>query len=309
LEVQPTKVIQAYVMGHYGNLISSDAPVFDSVSRTWVAELRADYPRILRDDERPNHTFVKFLSLRGLGEVRLAENLTVEDATTRTDCVLRVDTLLARWRQRAEDLVVSATASELARIGKVKDSLNPIVMIISNFLRPDREMITNSEIDREPRPQRMRQYFRFLEQISLLEETTGGYKYAPLFTELRKSAKDNEDFMTKIIGHVIEKHYPTIKDFFEISRFEPFVHMDNCYYAYALQAEELLARKENSLMDQFSRWYGTKSQMRLRSILDELVRVRILDYKGGFYYGRDEPWQAIMSLRDQLPTELAPLRA
>jgi len=110
------------------------------------------------------------------------------------------------------------------------------------------------------------------------------------------------------VGHVIKNYYSTIREVFAISLFEPFVHMDSCYYTPALEAERILARNEDSLIDQFYRWHGKMSQMRLRSILDELVRVEVLDRESGFYLGRNELWKEMLALRDQLPAELTPLR-
>ena len=38
-------------------------------------ELISDYPRIIRDDRYPEERTLRFLTLRGLGTVKVAENL------------------------------------------------------------------------------------------------------------------------------------------------------------------------------------------------------------------------------------------
>jgi len=306
--MQADKVIQSYVIHNYGNLVTPSEAKFDQQSKTWVAELKADYPRIIRDDLKPKERILKFLALRQLGEVRLTEDLRVSEATTRDECVNKVDTLLTRWRQVAEEIIVSASASQLAKIGMVKDTLNPIVMIISNFLRKSKETITFDEIETEPRRHRMMQYFNFLAHIKLLEPTSKGFRYSPLFAQMRQSSPNSEEFKNAVVGYILKNYYTTIKGVFAISRFEPFVHMDSCYYIPALQAEEMLAKKEDSLIDQYSDWYGGASQMRLRSILDELVRVEVLKRENDFYYGQDTVWNDMLSLKDRLPAELMPLR-
>ena len=109
--------------------------------------------------------------------------------------------------------------------------------------------------------------------------------------------------------HIIQKHYSTIREVFGISRFEPFIHTENCYYSSSLLAEELLNRSESSLIHQYYKFYGKMSQMRLSSILDELVRVEILKTRNGFYYGEEKLWGEMLKLKQELPLELAPLRA
>lgn len=307
--VQVNKAIREFVIRNYGNLIRSCDAVLDSGTKAWVAELKSDYPAMIRDDAKPDERILKFLSLRRLGEVRLTESLKVAEATTREECVQKIDALLKGWRERAEDIIVSASATQLAEIGMVKDVLNPIVMILSNLLREGKEVITDDEISDEPREPRMRQYFQFLSQISLIEPVNGGYRYRPLFAKLGEQVGDNEKFKNVVLAYIIKDHYSTIKEFFKIWRFEPFVHMDTCYYAPALQAGKMIGRRENSLLTQYELWYGSGSRMRLQSILDELVRVDILDRREGVYYGEESLWENMISVRNQLPVEISPLRA
>ena len=308
--VQVNRTIREFVRSNYGNLIRSGDAVLNSDAKAWVAELKSDYPAIIRDDANPDDRILKFLSLRRLGEVRLKENLAIAEATGRDECVRRLDSLLKRWRERAEDIIVSASATQLAEIGMVKDALNPIVMIISNFQREGKEVITDSEISDEPREQKMRQYFQFLAQISLIEPVSNGFRYGPLLAQLMEKTNSQEELKNVVLAHIIRNHYSTIKEFFKIWRFEPFVHMDTCYYTPALQAGKMLARNEDSLLSQYELWYGSaSSRMRLRPILDELVRVEILEERGSLYYGQEQVWENMMPVEHRLPIEISPLRA
>ena len=304
---QAAQLIESYVYRHYGNLIIHTNPVFDTHTKTWTSELKSDYPRLIKDDSNPDAKLMKFLTLRHLGEVSLNKASEIK-ATPRDQCILRINTLLARWRHYAENVIASASSMELATIGTVKDVLNPIVMITANYLRKGVETIKYSEIDREIRAQRMRQYFKFLSQIQLLEETDEGYRYAPLFVELRKNLRSDEEFKTKIIAYVMKEHYSTLRQVFRISRFEPLVHMETCYYAPSLEAERLLSRREESLIALYYKWYGRSSNMRLRSILDDLVAHHLLEKSGEYYRGAERIWKELGETRNQIPQELSPIR-
>jgi hypothetical protein len=87
MEMSAMSAVRKYVIQHYGNLISVDEPEFDSRDKTWVAELRSDYPRIIHDDRSPNERILKFLSLRRLGTIKIGENLEPLEATSRDTCV------------------------------------------------------------------------------------------------------------------------------------------------------------------------------------------------------------------------------
>ena len=90
--MEPSKQIDQYVTRHYGNLISAAGPTFDEKSKTWVAELKSDYPRIITDDKSPQERILKFLPVRQIGEVRLSPGGQVE-GTPRDECVTRLGTL------------------------------------------------------------------------------------------------------------------------------------------------------------------------------------------------------------------------
>lgn len=307
-QAKADQIIQSFVNRNYGNIVGATNAIFDVNKRKWVAHLKADYPRIIQDDKEKRR-FMKFLSLRDIGEIRLWEDLVHIEATERSTCAKQVGSLLNRWQLQSEQIVVSASAMNLARIGVAKDTLSPIVTIISNFLREHKEVITFEEIGQFQRVERMRMYFHFLEQISLLRKTENGYGYTPLFTDLRSSVKNDEEFKTKVIAHIIQDHYPSILGFFRITRFEPFVHVDNCYYRPAIEVGETIGRKEESLISQYQQWYGNITAMRLRPILDELVRVDALKREGNFYYGNQALLNRMLELRQELPDQLVPMRA
>jgi len=294
-----------YVLQHYGNLISVGEPVFDDRTKTWVAQLKTDYPRLIQDDRSPNDRILKFLSMRRLGIIRLSEDLKPIEASTRDECIQTLNTFLRIWQDRAEKIVVAASSDRLAKIGETHWVLAPVRMIMSNLLR--REVIPDEEIQRLPPKGRlkMEQYFGLLESLDLVRRTNYGYTYGNLFTALREKTRSFEDFNTAVLSHVIRERYPMLRDVFDISQLETFVHVDSCYYKPALEAEKILYQKRDSIIYRYTTLYGRKSPIRLTYILDELVSVNALHYSDKYYYGDDDLFQCMMEMKNEMQ-ELAP---
>lgn len=294
-----------YVLQHYGNLISVGEPIFDDRTKTWMAQLKTDYPRLIQDDRSPNERILRFLSMRRLGTIRLSEDLKPIEATTRDECIQTLNTFLKIWQERAERIVVTASSDRLARIGETQWILAPIRMIMSNLLQ--REAIPDEEILRLPPKsrQKMEQYFMLLENLELVRRSNNGYSYGNLFTALWEKIQNSADFNTAVLSHVIKERYPMLRDIFDISQLETFVHVDSCYYKPALEAEKILYQRRDSIISQYTMFYGRKSPIRLTYILDELVRANALHCSDKYYYGDDELFQQMMEMKKEMP-ELAP---
>jgi hypothetical protein len=296
--------IKEYVFSHYGNLISASAPVFDESKKIWKAQLKSDYPRVIQDDYEPQKRLLRFVTLKGLGEVRLSEDLKVFDATPRDKCVENLNSFLNLWYERAERIIISASSNQLARVSGAEFLLNPIIMIISNLSEP-KSFIYDSEIEDEERPETIRRYLKLLEELKLVERRENGWRDGELFTPLRDESDNFKDFQTTILSHVIKERYSSIREIFGITMFEPFVHVDTCYYAPSLQAERLLSRKEESIQQDYQNLYETIGPLRLRQILRELTTVGALKKKNGYYYGEEEIFDEMLSMKDRL-REIAP---
>jgi len=305
--VSVAKEIRRYMLQNYGNLISISEPTFDDKTRTWVAQLHTDYPRLIRDDRSPNERILKFLSMNNLGKIRFSEDLKPLEATTRDECIQYLHTLLRMWRERAEKIIVTASSDQLARLGETQWVLAPIRMIVSHLVR--KEVLYDSEIERESprRVEKVHQYLKLLEGLNLVHRIDNGYTSGNLFTALLEKAENVMEFKTAILSCVIRERYSILRDVFDISQLETFVHIDNCYYRPALEAERILHWKRDTILHQYLEFYGRKSPMRLAYILDELVGANALEYSHNYYYGNKELFDQMLEMKYQMP-ELAPPR-
>jgi hypothetical protein len=294
------------MFSNYGNLISVGDPKFDEIQKVWVAQLQSDYPRIIRDDIDPQRRILKFISLKGLGEIKLSQDLKVLEATPRSRCVENVDSFLRLWMERAERIIVSTSSEQLAKVSGAEWVLNPIVMIISNLSQQN--FIYDWEVDEDIRPDNIKQYLKLLEELDLVERRNDGWRYGNLFTSLREKSSGFEEFQIKILSHLIKERYSVIREILDIRRFENVIHVDTCYYAPSLEAEELIYRKEASIRSDYENLYDEIGTLRLRQILGELVRVGALKKKDEYYFGNEKIFGDMLDLKDQL-IEIAPRSA
>lgn len=294
------KEIKRYMSSNYGNLISFGEPKFDEDRKIWKAQLKSDYPRIIRDDADPERRMLKFITLKGLGEIQLSEELKVVEATPRKKCVENLTSFLKMWLERAEKIVVFNSSEQLAKISGANWILNPVVMLVSNLLQKD--FIEDWEVENDYRPKTTKQYLNLLEELELVERINNGWRCGNLLTALREKSTNAKDSEIKVLSYVIKERYSTIREIFDIRRFETFVHVDTCYYAPSLEAGKLLSRNEKSIYSDYHKLYHTKkSPLRLRYILNELVGVEALQRKeSNYYYGNEEIFDNMLSMKDQL---------
>ena len=311
MSVSAMSAVRKYAIQHYGNLISVDEPEFDSRDKTWVAELRSDYPRIIHDDRSPNERILKFLSLRRLGTIRIGENLEPLEATSRETCVNNLSCFLDMWQERAERIIVKASSDNLANINEARWVLGKIGTIISRLKLNN--VILDSELNALPTKEagKLRRYLQLLEGLDIVNHKDDGYSYGNMFTELSvKTKNDFEKLSTAILSHIIKERYSALRETFGISQLETFVHVDSCYYRPALEAERLIYWNVDSFTDHCAMFYGNKSKVyfRLPYILEELVNVKALEYEDKFYFGNEELFKQMQTLRDEM-AELASPRA
>ena len=301
--------VRRYTRQHYGNLISVGEPEFNARTRTWAAELKSDYPRIIRNDRAPNKRILKFLSLRQLGKIELGENLQPIEATPRNTCIQNLSSFLDVWQERAEKIIVKASSDSFAQINEAQWVLAKVGMIISNLLQ--KNIILNSEIASNPPKEenKIKRYLGLLEGLDLVEKEPEGYTYGNLFTELLKAKENNiQEFKTAVLSHIIRERYFTLKESFGISQLETFVHVDSCYYRPALEAEEILYWTRDSIISSYMKIYGRKSPLRIAYIIGELVNAKALEHEDKYYFANKTLFSKMINMKNEM-SELAPLRA
>jgi hypothetical protein len=300
--------VREYAMRHYGNLFSTEEPIFDEKEKLWKAQLKSNYPRLIKNDQ-PEERFIRVLPLKGLGTICLNEGFQfVENCSSkREDSIDLIRSYLEMWKEQVENIVVSASSKQLANTHPARTFLHPANMILSNF-RQKRDAIIKFEALERMRKRRTKidRWVSLLEDLELIKKIEIGYIYGDIFTKLESKVKSHSEFETLSMAYILEKSYPLLKEIFHIQQFEPLVHMDSCYYRPALEAESALYQTSDSMFKRFIADYGYNPQPELRHMLLELQKSDALWRKNSFYYANEEIFKEMLNLKNQAPALALP---
>jgi hypothetical protein len=298
------ETVRAYAMCHYGNLFSTDEPIFDSTERIWKAHLLSNYPRLIKNDQ-PEERFIRVLPLKGLGIICLNENLQfLEDSSTkREESISLIHAYLNMWREQVESIIVTASSRQLANTHPSRTFLHPANMILANFRQKRDCVITNEDLEKlQRRHQKIERWVSLLEDLGLIKKIEKGYSYGEKFIQIEERTKTHNEFEIESMAYILEKSYPLLKEIFHIQQFEPLIHLDACYYRPALEAGEILYQTSRSLFKRFIADYNFKPETELRHLLLELQKSEALIHKDSYYYANEESFNKMLELKSETPS-------
>ena len=301
--------IKEYAMRYYGNLISADEPAFDEKERRWKAQLKSNYPRLIKNDYPQEERFIRVLPLKGLGTICLSEALQfVKDCSTkREESVSLIRSYLDMWREQIENIIVAASSQQLATTSPARVFLNPANMILANLLQRKDSAISFEQLEKLRRHTRIERWLALLEDLKLIKRIEEGYTYGEMFTALEKEAHSDSHFEILSMAYILKKSYPLLKEIFHIQQFEPLVHLDSCYYRPALEAPEItLYQTSDSLFRRFIADYRFRPIIELRHTLHELNKSEALLREKEYYYKNEALFQQMLDLKSQIPEMVLP---
>ncbi len=312
-EIDVSNKMKECTMKYYGNLISPDEAIFDKEDRRWKAQLKSNYPRLIKNDYPQEERFIRVLPLKGLGTICLNENLQFDKncSIKREDSVSLIRSHLERWREQIENIVVVASSQQLAKTIPARVFLNPANMILANLLQRKDSFITFEQVAKLRRHTRIERWLALLEDLNLIKKIREGYTYGEMFTTLEKESENDKHFETLSMAYILEKSYPLLKEIFHIQQFETFVHLDSCYYRPALDAPEVtLYQTANSLFRRYIAEYRFKPTIELSHLLHELHQSEALrqikvSSSEQYSYKNEEIFEDMLKLKSQIP-EIAP---
>ncbi|MDG6940311.1 MAG: hypothetical protein JRN39_07920 [Nitrososphaerota archaeon] len=294
------QVVQEYLVRNYGDLITAEKPQYDKVTGTYHVELKSIYPRIVRDEKDPQTTIVRFLNLRELGKVELSRGLKVVEATSAADCGTALSERLDLWRQQAEQILVIASADVFARIAEGIHVLNPLKLVIDELTerKADEAKIPDFLVEKHDKPARLRKYLDLLASLQILKRVEDGYAYDNMFAVLaEQTGNDRKKLRIALISHVIRRKYSTLRQVFGITQLEPYIHVDNCYYWSALDAEKLVSTTKSKLFNKYIINYGKISPWSFESILKDLEEQSALNEENGYIRGSESYLEKMIELK------------
>src|SRR4030066_435869 len=304
-----THKIKEYAIRYYGNLISADEPIFDEKERLWKAQLKSNYPRLIKNDYPQEERFIRVLPLRGLGTICLNEELQFakDCSVKREDSISLIRSYLEKWRQQVENIIVAASSLQLAKTSPARVFLNPANMILANLRQSKDIAISFDQLEKLRRHTRIERWLSLFEELKLVKKIENGYVYGEMFTTLEKQAHSDSEFEIFNMAYILKESYPLLKEIFHIQQFEPLIHLDSCYYRPALEAPEVtLYQTSDSLFRRFIADYRFRPVVELRHTLYELHKSEALLSEKQYYYKNDALFQEMLNLKNQIPEMALP---
>lgn len=294
--------VKEYVVNHYGDLITSEKPVYDDKTKIWNTHLRSTYPRIVSDDIS-GEILVGFLDLKDLGTIRLDDNLKIIDATSRKICDEQLSSRLDLWKQHTERIVIKASSDVFARIEESIHVLNPLELILDQLINTvkDHEIkILDSEIHEQHKPDRIMQYIELLLELDIIRRVKDGYIHGNTTASLLTKASNSKNLKTLLLSHVIKQKYSILRQVFGITQLEPYVHLANTYYSASLDAEKLIHISSSRLYQRYQDFYNKISRWSFDSKLNELIDKGALRYENDYLIGNKDYFGNMLEMKKKV---------
>jgi len=300
------QVAQRYAFSHYGNLVLVDDPEFDEVENLYVSNLRSDYPLIIQDDRFSDKRTVRVLKIGNLGTISInSDNKIVKEKTSsREDIIANLNLFFELWKERAETIVISASADNLVRISRFRHFFDPIDSVLIYLW--DTHKIFDDDIKTARlivRRKKMRLYLNLLEGLEIVRRVEDGYVEGNVFLSLRDSTKNEEQFRHTVISHIIRERYPTLRDIFHLTILEPTIHIDNSIYLPELEAEQTVYRTQNSIERDYRYYYERRiNPLDLKLTLKRLENAEAINRRGNHYSGNEKLLKEMITLKNSMPS-------
>jgi len=299
------QVAQRYAFSHYGNLILVDEPIFDENQKIYVSNIRSDYPLAIRDDREPRKRMIRVLKIDDLGTISFNQDHKIirEKTTSREECIERLKLFFELWRERAEEIVVSASADNLVQISRFRHFFDPIDSVLIYLW--DKRIIRDEEIEAHrlvARRSKIWLYLELLEGLEIVRRVEGGYAEGNTFVSTRQRKPNEEKFRDAIISYIIRERYPTLRDIFQLTILEPTIHIDNCIYLPELELEEPIYRVADSIEQDYKHYYRRAiNPLDLMLTLRRLENAEAINREGKHYSGNERLLKSMVAMKKQFP--------
>ncbi len=289
---------------HYGNLTTVGDIAYEDETGKWLVELKCDYPRMISDDKTGAEPILKFIQMPKIGRIVFDSNWNVLEATKRSECGDKIWDRLNLWRETAERIMVEASADQLANIRGADQFLSPVGTILDNLRYPlhSAPVIYKEDIE-DGDSSKWKRYLSLLADLSIVEQIPEGWTAGPLYTTLlEQSIRQRRDFFRVVLSYLLEKRYTSVRDILHIGRFEKLIHLDNCYYWYALEGEELIHTERARLFSRYRMQYADEeaNNFTLNSTLQELNQVEALSVDKDMVYGNEKLFAQMVTIKHKV---------
>ena len=295
------ETIQRFASSEYGQNIFVDPPQFDSESKTYYSNIRSKLPVFIHDERYPGKYKVRVLKLDSIGKIYLNQKLElIPNLTTRRNkCYENLENLIKIWRYRIENIVITSSSTEFAKIKEFRNHFGKIRQIIDHLtefgeIKNDEIKLYNPKEDQL----KLTQYLSLLEGIDLVRKGETNYLMGNKMVGLTKRIKDPEELETTILSYIIKNRYLTLKNAFNLNRLESTIAIDNVIYYPEIELEESVYRKRGLIERSYKYHYNKKiNPLRLTRILTNLERCGAIKREDDIFFGQDHLREEMVTMK------------
>lgn len=299
-------VIQRFAYTEYGQNIFVDSPSFDSESRLYFSNIRSKLPVFIHDDRFPGEYKVRVLKIDSLGKIFLNEDFQIipQLTTNREKCYTNLETLLKNWRNRIENIIVTSSSNEFAKIKEFRNHFGKIEMLVDHLLEFGE--IKNHQLTRHMPTKdqnKLRRYLSMLEGIELVRKVDTGYLSGNVLIGLsKKFENDDEQLQIAILSHIIRNRYSTLKQVFNLNILESTIAIDNVLYYPEIELGDPIYRKRASIQRSYKFHYKKNiNPLHLTKILKRLERCGAIKRDGANFFGQDHLREDMITKKENEP--------
>ena len=300
------ETIGKYVVGHYGNLVLYEEPVFDEERRLWISRLHSDYPVIIQNDFTKRRE-LRFIKISPLGFVAFDQKMRLNRSWTssRDTVASRIRTYLDMWRAYAENIMISASADRIVDLPEVATALNPIYEILlilheEGQIHPD-DLV--SERGRRKEEDKNKQYIALLEGLDLLRHYDGKYVRGNAFVSLEERNAEFNHLVKTAFSMILSQRYPYLREVIALTNLERLIKVGNTVYYPELHAHEAVPRDSATLVKEYTLEYGGEiPRTAIRSNLYKLKGVKIVEQHDSMYQGTNSLRNTMLNLLNMTPS-------
>jgi len=296
-------VISRFAYREYGQNIFVDPPQFDEKSNLYYSNIRSKIPVFIYDDRHAADYKVRVLKIDSLGSVYLNDKLKLVTKLTtfRDKCYENLDDLLKIWRQRIENIVVTSSSDQFAKIDAFTNHFGKIELIIENLIESGEIKNTDLEKGISDRGKIIR-YLDLLEGLQLARKVENGYLPGNNLINLQAKCETPKELWTAVLSHVIRERYLSLKKVFGINILEKVISIDNVIYSPEIELKEAVHRRKESIAKGFKHHYQKNiNPLHLIRGLKRLEKVGAIRREGSNYFGEEALREEMIRRRENVP--------
>lgn len=270
-----TPIVNQFIIEKIGLMPTIDNIEFDKENNSWIVNLKVEYPRFYIDDKTKDKIF-RYLTLKPVGRLEISYKGDVIKFTPKDKIVETIFNMLSTFTRNIENLLVKITANKLVQSQEALHVFEPMKTILQRIYEEGKFFVSEIANLSEHERYKHSKYFPLLQDLNIIRPIKGGFEATDYCKELQFQLRDFNEFKKKVVETVLYEKYGTIREIFNITRFEPFIHVSDSEYQPSVIAEKLLNFSEENLQLIHSDLFGYVDGFKFSKTLRELLNIQIL---------------------------------